>query len=567
MAKLVSGKSKQDKGFWAVCYNGLRRVMDLVLCCYLFIMIVILPFYNEAGYSHIGTDKSTFFRFWSRIFMYLVLSLGVLLLTAYLGRILKRRSKENDKKKAFSGHKIWDAMLSNFSVTDVGAIVFGLSAIVSYLLSHYKQEALIGTSGWFMGLYTQLVLVGSYFFISRLWRRRRWMAGLFLPVSAVVFFLGALNRFGVYPFVMESAMPQFISTIGNINWYCAYLVTVLFGGVFLFWYGAGIHKWQIVMLTVYVGIGFATLVSHGSSSGIMVLAVVMVVLFCFSVAREEQERMLRFWLVALLLSGVCLLLMGIRVLWPGQITYIEATVELLTLSPLPLIMTGVAGGFSWVVWIAGRKGLYPVTLFRICRIVLLSVCAVGAVGFVSMVVINTMRPGSLGAWSELSVFTFSPEWGSKRGATWEAGVRIFGDQNIWHKLFGVGPDAFSAALAGEGSKELTDMVAQVFGGSRLTNAHNEWLTVLVNEGILGFAGYVMMMVTGIYRYLREGLWKGQDRNAGLIGACGMGILAYCVNSMVSFQQSMGAVTLFLLISIGEAYLRASRSKQTVDKIL
>jgi hypothetical protein len=566
MAKLVSGKSKQDKGFWAVSYNGLRRAIDLVLCCYMMVMIVILPFYNEEGYSHIGTDKSAFFRFWSRFFTYLVLSLGVLLLAAFVGRFMKRRSRETDKKKAISGRKIWDALRSNLSVTDVGAIIFGLSAIVSYLLSHYKQEALIGTSGWFMGLYTQLVLVGSYFFISRLWRRRRWMAGLFLPVSTVVFLLGLLNRFGVYPFVMKSAMPQFISTIGNINWYCAYLVTVLFAGVFLFWYGAGTHKWQMVMLTVYVGIGFSTLVSHGSSSGIMVLAVVMVVMFCFSVARGEQEVMLRFWLLALLLSGVCLILMGIRVLWPGQITYIEATVELLTLSPLPLIMTGVAGGFSWAVWAAGRKGIYSVTLFRICRIVLLSVCAVVAVGFVSMVMINTLRPGSLGALSELSVFTFSPEWGSKRGATWEAGVRIFGEQNIWHKLFGVGPDAFAAALAGEGSKDLTDMVTQVFSGSRLTNAHNEWLTVLVNEGILGFAGYVMMMVTGLYRYLRTALGKDKDRNAGLIGACGLGILAYCVNSMVSFQQSMGAVTVFLLLSLGEAYMGASRSKQTVDKI-
>jgi hypothetical protein len=567
MAKLVSGKSKQDKGFWALCYHGLRRAIDLVLCCYLIVMIVILPFYNESGYSHIGTDKSSFFRFWSRIFMYIVLSLGVLLLAAFMGRYMQQRSREIDKKKAISGRKIWDTLRSNLSVTDVGAIIFGLSAIVSYLLSHYKQEALIGTSGWFMGLYTQLVLVGSYFFISKLWRRRKWIAGLFLPVSVVVFLLGLLNRFGVYPFVMESAMPQFISTIGNINWYCAYLVTVLFGGVFLFWYGAGTHKWQRVILTVYVGIGFATLVSHGSSSGIMVLAVVMVVLFCFSVARREQEGMLRFWIIALLLSGVCLLLMGIRVLWPGQITYIEATVELLTLSPLPLIMTGVAGGFSLAVWVLGRKGIYPVTLFRICRIVLLSVCAVGAVGFVSMVVINTLRPGSLGSWSELSVFTFSPEWGSKRGATWEAGVQIFGEQNIWHKLFGVGPDAFSAALAGEGSTELTDMVAQVFSGSRLTNAHNEWLTVLVNEGILGFAGYVMMMVTGIYRYLRTGLGKGLDRNTGLIGACGLGILAYVVNSMVSFQQSMGAVTVFLLLSIGEAYQGVPRSKQVVDKIV
>jgi O-antigen ligase len=182
---------------------------------------------------------------------------------------------------------------------------------------------------------------------------------------------------------------------------------------------------------------------------------------------------------------------------------------------------------------------------------LLATCTLGGIGFVVMLVVNTLQPGSLGAWSDLSFFTFSPEWGSKRGATWEAGMMLFSEQSFWHKLFGVGPDAFSAALTGEGSKELVDMVTQVFNGSRLTNAHNEWLTVLVNEGILGCAGYVMMMITAIFRFMKAGLLKQQ--NAGLIGACGLGILAYCVNSMVSFQQSMGAVTVFLLLSIGEAY--------------
>jgi O-antigen ligase len=559
MAKLAN--KKQKEGFWSKSYNGLRGFMDLALCYYLVLMIVVLPFYNEAGYSHIGTDKAMFFRFWSRLFVCLVLPLGALLLAAYLGR----RKEEGVLRE--TPQILWRGLRNNLSVTDMGAILFGISGIISYLMSDYKQEALMGTSGWYMGLYTHLVLVGSYFFISRLWVRRRWMVGLFVPVSFVVFLLGVLNRFGVYPIEMESTMPQFISTIGNINWYCAYLVTVFFAGAYFFWYGACKHKWQRVVLAVYVGIGFATLVTNGSSSGIMVLAVMMVVLFCLAVSRSDADAMLRFWLLSLLLSGVCLLLMGIRLLWPTRMTYIETTVELLTLSPLPLVMVLITGGFALVVWKTKSKGNYPMKLFRILRVILLTVCAIGTVGFVSMLVVNTLRPGSLGELSTLSVFTFSPEWGSKRGATWEAGVKLFGEQNFWHKLFGVGPDAFYAALDREGSSELVDMVTQVFDGSRLTNAHNEWLTVLVNEGILGFVGYVMMMVTGIFRFIKQSLVKGEGYDAGFIGACGLGILAYSVNSMVSFQQSMGAVTVFLLLSIGEAYRTVPRSKLTVDKNL
>lgn len=49
------------------------------------------------------------------------------------------------------------------------------------------------------------------------------------------FSLGYVNKFGLLPVDPEYVTPSFISTIGNINWYCGYLVTILFGGVYLLW--------------------------------------------------------------------------------------------------------------------------------------------------------------------------------------------------------------------------------------------------------------------------------------------------------------------------------------------
>ena len=88
-----------------------------------------------------------------------------------------------------------------------------------------------------------------------------------------------------------------------------------------------------------------------------------------------------------------------------------------------------------------------------------------------------------------------------------------------------------------------------FGEARLTNAHNEWLTVLVNTGVAGAAAYVGMIVSAIVRYIRQ-----RDRNY-ITAAAGFCLLAYTVNNMFSFQQAMNVSTMFVIFGIGEAYQR------------
>lgn len=107
--------------------------------------------------------------------------------------------------------------------------------------------------------------------------------GMMLSASTVVFLLGLLNRYGVNPLHMESSGPGFISTIGNINWYCGYW-SVLFPvccGIFLFREKvlpgsksaqqapvSVLYRVLPVFSGIAVVIGFATGVSQGSDSGL-----------------------------------------------------------------------------------------------------------------------------------------------------------------------------------------------------------------------------------------------------------------------------------------------------------
>ena len=141
--------------------------------------------------------------------------------------------------------------------------------------------------------------------------------------------------------------------------------------------------------------------------------------------------------------------------------------------------------------------------------------------------------------------TFNVSWGSARGGTWAAGARCFWEADFLHKIFGVGPDCLYAFLSNEGRVGLQTMVNDRFGGNRLTNAHNEWLTVLVDIGVLGLISYAGMMITAIRDFLRAGESKM------LVGACGICVLAYTVNNMFSFQQVMNISTVFVIMGIGE----------------
>ena len=63
------------------------------------------------------------------------------------------------------------------------------------------------------------------------------------------------------------------------------------------------------------------------------------------------------------------------------------------------------------------------------------------------------------------------------------------------------------------------------------------------------------MVTAIVRYLKAG------REDALTGAAGMGILAYTLNNIFSFQQVMSTSAVFLLMGIGEACLRGRKKRR------
>lgn len=516
----------------------LKTVTDYGICIYLVLILGIMPYYNQEGYAHIGTDKARFFDTTIRYMGRLLLPVAgaYLIICAYLNRKELRNS-----------------LRGIFSVTDYFAIGYGVALLISWSLSNYRENALWGAKGWFMGLLPQLALVLCYLLVSKLWRPRKWVIYLALAVSWTVFLLGWLNRAGFDPLGMGTNNTSFISTIGNINWYCGYMVSILFVGVGFLWQFHERNPMWKLLLMVYVFVGFGSLLAQGSDSGMLTLAVVVFVMFVLSVSESEPMRML--WLEMVLLGSACVITYIMRAVLTNDSYDVSVGVGLILVTgwrPFAVTIVSVLG----LVFVdrSMKQKKYPSKLFGIISKVMAGLLVTGVSLYIAVLAINTLRPSSLGSLSGNAWLTFNDKWGSGRGATWQAGWMCFVEQNYLHKLVGVGPDAMSFFEYDAGSAGLQNLLKENFGSSALTNAHNEWLTILVDIGILGLIPFVGMMLTGIRRFLKKG------RN-GITFACGLCLLAYTVNNMFSFQQSMNTSTMFAIFGIGGAFLRAEMTKE------
>ena len=541
MAKNTKHKKAESVAETLCSFSGF--LCDIVISVYMIVILMVLPLYNK-GYARIGTEKETFFL---KTMTYGAKTLLPVFLLWLLFRLVTAVQKKELPKFTEWPAGLW----KNLSVTDRFAVFYGIAVLVSYLFTNYREEALWGTASWRMGMWTQLGAVIVYFMISRMWQWKSWIPALVLPVSAVVFSLGYVNKFGLLPVDPEYVTPSFISTIGNINWYCGYLVTILFGGVYLLWRMEEM-TWKKLLLMAYVTIGFASLATQGSSSGIVTFAVAMFVLFGMSV--KDSVRMEVFWQEMTMFSAACLITCVLRRLNIfSRELILEGITDLLTFSIAGIFMTILSGIILYWIHRTRVRRSYPEKLLHRIYCGIAIAVPVMILLVLLLTLINTVTGGALTPGitdPEVTKWlTFNVSWGSARGGTWAAGARCFWEADFLHKIFGVGPDCLYAFLSNEGSVGLQTMVNDRFGGNRLTNAHNEWLTTLINLGVLGTAAYAAVFLTALRKY---------RRNSMAI----MLLFTYGMYSLISFQQVLNTPFFFLLLGVCEAEQRMNQQYNT-----
>ncbi len=495
----------------------------------LFIVIsVLLPYFvPKDGYSYIGNNKVKFFFISTQ---YLVLIFFTLLLLFLIINLIKNR-------KSFSFK-----MQYRLSNTDICALLYAVVCILSYGLSAYKEVALLGNYEWYMGLATQLILVFIYFSLSRHMITNNMILYALAIINMPIAFLTVANRFGYYPIPIVGAHPMYVSTIGNVNWFCGYFIIIVAIELILYFQSTSMKLKLITGLCLFLSL--AALIAQGSISGYVTLFLLLIILL--KSALKDKENLQNYLEILLLLFTGCFCMYISQYVIPGAYVQEDPTIHLIAFSPLPCICLFV----TFILYLAIRLRCQTAHLSYLYKYII-----VGIVGCFIIYLIcgltNTFCPNITPWLNGNTLFTFDKTFGSYRGGTYTIGIQAFLSLPLLNKLVGIGPDCFLSYVYSHMDKI---PMAQYFTNPPMANAHSELLTALVNTGILGLISYAGIFFSSIKNSLKQ--------NTLYSTVILFGILGYMLNNLFSFQQIISTPFMFALLGFLECNLRKERENVT-----
>lgn len=521
-----------------------KKAGNTFATAYLILIFGIYPFFMKQGYVDIGEAKYHFFMYCSLGALGILGPAGLMCLWESLGCRIKKREPYLI---------LWERL----SATDWFVLLYAVEIFVSCLLSDYPSEALWGMDGWHMGFLLLLLLCLMYFLMAKFWDSGKTVCYVGLAASGAVYVLGILDRFSLSVIPLEIRQPSFISTLGNINWFCGYLSVISPIGICLFLFRKEKRerslwdKLQRLLLGCYIVVSFMAGFCQGSSSVFLFFGALFFLLLWIAVKRKTWLR--DYFLVAALwgFSGQAVRMM--RILMPEGYNYEKNNwCAYLTDSNLTLFagvvflvvyfLYGYLGSRKRVMAQKGAECLtkenrgIQKTVHGGMLIVLAGSILLWAVlsGINMQIEIPGLRQGS--------IFWLNEEWGHGRGAAILSGIRMYGEMPMVHKLFGVGPDCFS--VYAYSLPEIAAGLRDFYGESVLTNAHNELLTGLVNTGFLGVCFYIGILISFIGRCMRKG---EENPQIYCFAVC---VFCYAAHNMVSFAHVLNLPYVFLLMGMG-----------------
>ena len=536
-------KTPSDKNSYGYFLGSIGNILLWVVISAYF---VILPLYLKNGYEMVATNKYLCFTTISKISA-IVLGTFVVLYFATWGM-----------------YKEELAAFKPLAKIDISVLAFIVIAFVSYLISSHKVEgekedfwffegAFYGTSGWFMGFMTYLILVALYFVISRFLRYsdKIWIPAL--VTATLVFVLGIINGYGAYPIEMALQRSGLVSTIGNINWYAGFQSVLL--PIFYGFYIMAKEPIKRLLFAVLILTADTALLVNGSDSIVFGFLIMSLVYLICSV--KSEKKLTQFFEVTVLFLFAGLIVRILDEIFPGQKAKASDLASVFNDGAVSIILLIAFCGlvFFFRYRALSKKEYSEKTGLLIKRVLIITSVSILSL-LIILITVNTKTNGALPLIGDSPAFIFNDDWGSSRGATWSLGLKTFADLPFISKLFGAGPDCFYFAM--EDDPEAFAIAADIFGSSRLTNAHCEIITLLVNVGILGTLSFLAICYFSIREFLSRA-----DKNP-LMLAFSLSIVLYLANNVFSFEQLLNIPFLFLVIAIGASCI-ASAQRGFIDK--
>lgn len=431
------------------------------------LILAFLPLYIENAYFNVVSAKFRAF-----FIAFLILVLPMLVLTGYRLVI---------KKEYIS-----------LNLSEGGILAYSLIALISCFFSGRVNDSFWGNDGWYIGAFTIIAVAFIYFFLSR---QLEYNQNIWIPVYIVntfIFIIAILQfaRFdplGFHDNILEKQYYQYISTIGNTNWFAGYLC-ILIPMVFVFFLEAK-GRFSYLLNLGFLSLSLFDLLLCTSDGAYIGLA--FSVFFAIPFVFSSNKRLKRTLLVLSILFAEGFLI-GILPCYRGLLSYANGISKLFISAklclPLCIIFT-----LLYILTLLGKE-IEQKNRKTIC-IILEVLFAISALAVLIYIVLN-----------------FNDSFGSSRGAIWRVSFENYSAYSIKEKLIGIGPELLR--------NEYAELQNTLFKGLAILSSHSEPVQALLSIGILGMAAWFAIFAGVLIKppkkplsyafYLSVGAYFGQS---------------------------------------------------------
>lgn len=510
-----------------------RSFLRKIVAAYTFLMLFIYPLYYQNKYYNMGEAKWIFFKNVSAFF-------AVVFIAVFIWYIASFVVKKEIKEFLISACK-------KLTVLDCFVLAYLAVAVLSTIITPYKENVIFGYNGWYMGLIAQVGFVFIYLAMSRFMRWDGVGLIAYMCTAALVFYFGVIMRFRIDPMEMyigleEHYIKNFLSTLGQATWYSSYMTIIYPIILIAYWHYD--KKWQKILFGAFSSLSFMTVVTQNSDSAYIAILAVFFMLFWISF--ESNKDFLRV-LELLTIAFASFIFIGVL-----QVKFAERAVPLdeLSIYMSQSDFTKIALAVVVILYVLCRfldkKEKLNIEKFRFIRVIGLIAgiaCAIGAVVFVYLNSTGQL-PEQYAA--DNNYLYFNDNWGNNRGISWRVAVQTIQQCELPRKLFGAGPDGFAQMVYVYFGEELRSFWGE---STTLTCCHNEWLNMFVNLGFIGGIIYLGIFVTAFFHFMKRGKEYPQ------LYAVAISIIAYFCHNFFCYQQIICTPIIFLLMGYAEALSR------------
>ena len=527
----------------------LYKSSNIIISVYLFVMLGFFPIFYRYQYAKMGDSKYKIFLYASSVCVVVSFLLSIIRLITSKAELVKNKNFVADKLNA-----------REMTCLDTAVLIYFFCTTISYVISPFKEAGFWGADGWKMGLLSQFLFVAIYFLIAKVWTFQKWTIGLLLVSSAIVYIIAIFHRFDIdllpiYGNLKLEYKVQFLSTMGQSSWYSSFLCTVFPIGLYL--YFAEEDKKTRTVAGIYSGIALLSLVTQNTDSAFLSLFSVLMVLFYVSFEKKGKEflQVIILILASFGFMGICQRVFESRMIPLDSFSILMSqSVWIRIALAIAVIVYFLLYGmrFDKLAHNRLRLGKNSQIIFWI----ILGMILIGILGVVVFIILNSngWLLNKFDYQCTHNYLLFDDYWGNGRGFAWRFSATTFMELPFLQKLFGVGPDCFSAYAACV--PEYLEQMRGFWGNLVLTNAHNEYLTKLYNIGIVGLVSYVVMLVTAVKTFMKE------RTGNPLLPAIAISIVFYMVHNIFCYEQVCCTPFLYILMGIGSNLIHNKRKKST-----